>query len=92
MRDLTWGRDSSDLKPMFESAEDFDVAEDILKWFTEQVTADEIENVTEEMVEKIVSGDSVGGQKATGVIFCEYLKMHLCKPMYQILATSLLSI
>ena len=27
-------------EPVFDSAEDFDVAEDILKWFTEQVAAD----------------------------------------------------
>ena len=44
------------------------MAEDILRWFGEQVHADEIENVTDEMLEKIVSG---GDQKATGVIFCE---------------------
>ena len=47
------------------------MAEDILKWFTEQVAADEIENVTDEMLERIVSGDAPGGHKATGVIFCE---------------------
>ena len=58
-------------EPDFDSAEDFDVAEDILKWFTEQVAADEIENVTDEMLERIVSGDAPGGHKATGVIFCE---------------------
>ena len=45
------------------------MAEDILRWFGEQVRDDEIENVTDEMLEKIVSGDS--DQKATGVIFCE---------------------
>ena len=44
------------------------MAEDILRWFGEQVHADEIENVTDEMLEKIVSS---GDQKATGVIFCE---------------------
>ena len=44
------------------------MAEDILRWFGEQVHADEIENVTDEMLEKIVSG---GDQKPTGVIFCE---------------------
>ena len=58
-------------KPDFHSTADFDVAEDILKWFTEQVAADEIENVTDEMVERIVSGEAADGQKATGVIFCE---------------------
>ena len=41
-----------------------------MKWFTEQVSADEIENVTDEMLENIISGGGVG-QGATGVIFCE---------------------
>ena len=59
-------------KPIFDSADDFDVAEDILKWFTEQVNTDEIENVTDEMVDNIVAGGGGGGNhKATGVIFCE---------------------
>ena len=44
------------------------MAEDILRWFGEQVRDDEIENVTDEMLEKIVS---TGDQKTTGVIFCE---------------------
>ena len=50
------------------------MAEDILRWFGEQVRDDEIENVTDEMLEKIVSGDS--DQKATGVIFCECMNEH----------------
>ena len=59
------------------------MAEDILKWFTEQVNTDEIENVTDEMVDNIVAGGGGGNHKATGVIFCE------CKNIKWLLITLL---
>ena len=48
--------------------EPFDDADDILRWFLEQLQGDEIEDVNEEMLRKILKGEQGG----TGVIFCKY--------------------
>ncbi len=48
--------------------EPHDSAEDVLRWLVQQVEGDEIEDVTDEMLEKILGGDHGAG---TATIFCE---------------------
>lgn len=47
--------------------EPFDDADDILRWFLEQLHGDEIEDVNEDMLRRILKGEQGG----TGVIFCK---------------------
>ena len=44
----------------------------ILKWILKQVDGDEIEEVTDEMLDKLVSGELDG----KGSIFCKYFFLH----------------
>ncbi len=50
------------------SSEPYDSARDILDWLVEQVEGDEIEDVTDEMLNKMIRGEQGG----TGAIFCEF--------------------
>ncbi len=49
-------------------ADSLDSAEAVLKWLTDQVDGDEIEDVTDEMLDKLVNGDLEG----TGTVFCKF--------------------
>ena len=51
--------------------EPLDSAEGVLGWLVQQVEGDEIEDVTDEMLQKILGGDH-----GTAIIFCEYHDSH----------------